>query len=82
MILVALPDQHPVRRIGMPYLAPIEAAAMPAYDLKELASREGLVAEFDEELWYATVDHVAVYEDKRMSVRIPPDPWPSGHYPK
>ena len=34
--------------------------------LKELASWEGLVAEFDEELWYATVDHVAVYEDKRM----------------
>ncbi len=34
--------------------------------LKELASQEELVAEFDEELWYATVDHVAVYEDKRM----------------
>ena len=51
--------------------------------LKELASREGLVAEFDEELWYATVDHVAVYEDKRMvftfrdhtQVEVPADRW-------
>ena len=51
--------------------------------LKELASREGLVAEFDEELWYATVDHVAVYEDKRMvftfrdhtQVEVPADKW-------
>ena len=51
--------------------------------LKELASWEGLVAEFDEELWYATVDHVAVYEDKRMvftfrdhtQVEVPADRW-------
>ena len=40
--------------------------------LKELASREVLVAEFDEELWYATVDHVAVYEDKRIPT---PEEW-------
>ena len=51
--------------------------------LKELASREGLVEEFDEELWYATVDHVAVYEDMRMvftfrdhtQVEVPADRW-------
>lgn len=51
--------------------------------LKELASREGLVAEFDEELWYATVNHVAVYEDKRMvftfrdhtQVEVPANRW-------
>ena len=41
------------------------------------------MAEFDEELWYATVDHVAVYEDKRMvftfrdhtQVEVPADRW-------
>lgn len=27
----------------------------------------GLVTEFDEELWYSTVDRVTVYEDKRMA---------------
>lgn len=51
--------------------------------LKDLASREGLVAEFDEELWYATVDHVAVDEDKCMvftfrdhtQVEVPADRW-------
>lgn len=34
--------------------------------MKELAGREGMVAEFDEELWYATVDHVTVHEDGGM----------------
>ena len=41
------------------------------------------MAEFDEELWYATVDHVAVYEDKCMvftfrdhtQVEVPADRW-------
>lgn len=34
--------------------------------LKELAGRVELVTEYDEELWYATVDSVTVYEDMRM----------------
>ena len=34
--------------------------------LKELAGRGELVTEYDEELWYATVDSVMVYEDMRM----------------
>ena len=51
--------------------------------LEKLESSAGLVTEFDEELWYATVDHVAVYEDMRMvftfrdhtQVEIPADRW-------
>lgn len=34
--------------------------------LEELEKHEDLVTEFDEELWYTTVDFVTVYEDKRM----------------
>lgn len=34
--------------------------------LKELAGCKELVTEYDEELWYATVDFVTVYEDMRM----------------
>ena len=34
--------------------------------LKRLAGSAELVTEFDEELWYSTVDFVTVYEDMRM----------------
>ena len=34
--------------------------------LEKLESSAGLVTEFDEELWYTTVDFVTVYEDMRM----------------
>lgn len=34
--------------------------------LEKLESNNELVTEFDEELWYTTVDFVAVYEDMRM----------------
>ena len=36
--------------------------------LEKLESSAGLVTEFDEELWYTTVDFVTVYEDMRMVV--------------
>ena len=34
--------------------------------LNTLNRQPELVTEFDEELWYSTVDFVTVYEDKRM----------------
>ena len=34
--------------------------------LERLAGSAELVTEFDEELWYSTVDFVTVYEDMRM----------------
>ena len=34
--------------------------------MDKLKDYSDLVLEFDEELWYSTVDHVTVYEDKRM----------------
>jgi len=34
--------------------------------LERLADSAELVTEFDEELWYSTVDFVTVYEDMRM----------------
>lgn len=34
--------------------------------MEKLNGYSDLVLEFDEELWYSTVDHVTVYEDKRM----------------
>ena len=34
--------------------------------LEKLAGSAELVTEFDEELWYSTVDFVTVYEDMRM----------------
>jgi len=36
--------------------------------LKALARQESLVAEFDEELWYITVDRVKAFEDGRLVV--------------
>jgi len=36
--------------------------------LKALARQESLVAEFDEELWYITVDRVEAFEDGRLVV--------------
>ena len=35
--------------------------------LAQLTGCGGLVTEFDEELWYSTVDMVKVFEDKRMA---------------
>ena len=35
--------------------------------LKVLKKQENFVAEFDEELWYITVDHVEVHTDMRLS---------------
>ena len=34
--------------------------------LERLENSAELVTEFDEELWYSTVDMVTVFEDKRM----------------
>lgn len=34
--------------------------------MEKLNGYSDLVLEFDEELWYSTVDHVKVYEDKRL----------------
>ena len=34
--------------------------------LEELEKQENLVTEYDEELWYTTVDFVTVYEDGRL----------------
>ena len=39
---------------------------MIAMFLERLESSAGLVTEFDEELWYTTVDFVTVYEDMGM----------------
>jgi hypothetical protein len=36
--------------------------------LKTLARQENLITEFDEELWYVTVDCVKVYPDGRLKV--------------
>ena len=36
--------------------------------LKALARQDSLVAEFDEELWYITVDRVKAFEDGRLVV--------------
>ena len=33
-----------------------------------LKKQENLVAEFEEELWYITVDKVLVHADKRLSI--------------
>ena len=35
--------------------------------IEEIGRCDGLVADFDEELWYSTVDSVTVYEDKKMT---------------
>lgn len=35
--------------------------------LEKLAGCEEMVTEFDEELWYSTVDYVTVYEDMRLA---------------
>lgn len=34
--------------------------------MERMGQYDGLVTEFDEELWYSTVDMVTVFEDKRM----------------
>ena len=34
--------------------------------MEQFEARDTLVSEFDEELWYSTVDYVTVYEDKRL----------------
>lgn len=34
--------------------------------LEQLEARDTLVSEFDEELWYTTVDSVTVLHDKKM----------------
>lgn len=34
--------------------------------LNTLTGQQALVTDFDEELWYSTVDFVTVYEDRRM----------------
>lgn len=35
--------------------------------MEEIQRRDGLADDFDEELWYSTVDYVTVYEDKKMT---------------
>ena len=34
--------------------------------MENMNNHQELVQSFDEELWYSTVDHVTVYEDKRL----------------
>lgn len=34
--------------------------------LAQLTGYDGLITEFDKELWYSTVDFVTVYRDMRM----------------
>ena len=51
--------------------------------LAQLTGCGGLVTEFDEELWYSTVDFVTVYEDMRLvfafrdgqEIEIPAEIW-------
>ena len=39
--------------------------------LDTLNNQSELVTEFDEELWYSTVDSVTVYKDMRIGVHLP-----------
>ena len=56
---------------------------MIAMFLERLENSAELVTEFDEELWYSTVDFVTVYEDMRLvftfrdgqEVEIPDEIW-------
>jgi len=36
--------------------------------LSDIGQQDGLLAEFDEELWYATAQHITVHSEKNVTI--------------